>query len=263
MTRSLAAFLPIAIALLFSGCGTFRSEGSGDGIGAISPDVVREHVTYLASDSMMGRNTPSPQLDSAAEYIAREFRELGIAPCKGNYFQRVPLNIIALGNDNTLTLTVRGVERAFELKTDFVPFEMTANASVTAPLLFAGYGITAPEYGYDDYAGLDVRGKVVLLLRHEPLEEDSASRFDGREATPYSNVDTKLRIAREHGAIGVLIVTDPLESSEPHTERFSVAVVVQDHPCRRAAGDPRDRRNVEGPGRSCRSCVRGSALWEH
>ena len=210
LVGSLMAFLSLVAALLISGCGAFRSEGGGGGIGAISPDVMREHITYLASDSMMGRNTPSPQLDSAAEYIAREFRKIDLAPCKGSYFQKVPLNIVGLGPENTLALAVKGVERAFELKTDFVPFEMTANASVTAPLLFAGYGITAPEYGYDDYGGLDVRGKVVLLLRHEPLEEDSASRFDGREATPYSNVDTKVRIAREHGAVGVLMVTDPL-----------------------------------------------------
>ncbi len=176
----------------------------------ITPDLMRTHITYLASDSMMGRNTPSPQLDTAAEYIARQLQKAGAAPYGGSYFQKVPLNIIALGSENSLSLRVKGVERSFELKTDFVPFEMTANSSVTAPLLFAGYGITAPEYKYDDYAGLDARGKVVLLLRHEPGEEDPASPFAGREATPYSNVDVKVRIAREHGATGVLIVTDPL-----------------------------------------------------
>ncbi|RPH36130.1 aminopeptidase, partial [bacterium] len=70
-------------------------------MGAITPDLMRTHISYLASDSMMGRNTPSPQLDSAAEYIAREFQKLGIAPCKGSYFQKVPLNIVALGEGNS------------------------------------------------------------------------------------------------------------------------------------------------------------------
>jgi hypothetical protein len=177
---------------------------------AITPELIRAHVTYLASDSMMGRDTPSPQLDTAAEYIARELQKVGVAPCKGSYFQKVSLNIIALGPENSLSLKRKGTEQAFELKNDFVPFEMTANASVTAPVLFAGYGITAPEYNYDDYAGLDAHGKIVLLLRHEPRENDASSPFNGIEPTSYSNTDSKVRIAREHGAVGVLIVTDPV-----------------------------------------------------
>ncbi len=177
---------------------------------AITPDLMRMHITYLASDAMLGRNTPSPELDSAAAYIARGLQQSGIAPCNGSYFQEVPLNIVALGKENSLSLKIKGVERSFELKTDFVPFAITANASVTAPLLFAGYGITAPEYTYDDYAGLDAHGKIVLLLRHEPGEDDPSSPFSGTDATPYSTVDTKVRIAREHGAVGILIVTDPL-----------------------------------------------------
>ena len=210
MIRNLVGFICCALCIGLSGCSASRSEGNEGAMLAITPDLMQAHVTYLASDSMRGRNTPSPQLDTAAEYIARELRKAAVAPVKGTYFQKVSLNIVALGPDNSLSLKTRGKDQAFELKSDFVPFEMTANSSVTAPLLFAGYGITAPEYNYDDYAGLDAHGKVVLLLRHEPGENDVSSPFRGNEPTPYSNVDVKVRIAREHGAVGVLIVTDPL-----------------------------------------------------
>ena len=210
MDRIIAALSCWIMLVSIAGCSALRSEENASAMSAITPDLVRAYITYLASDSMMGRNTPSPQLDTAAEYIARQLQAAGVAPCNGSYFQKVPLNIVALGPENTLSLQVNGSKREFELKTDFVPFEMTANAAVTAPILFAGYGITAPEYNYDDYAGLDAHGKIVLLLRHEPGENDASSPFSGGLPTPYSNVDTKVRIAREHGAVGVLIVTDPL-----------------------------------------------------
>jgi hypothetical protein len=196
--------------LCLSGCAASRPDGNSSALNAITPDLIRAHITYLASDAMMGRNTPSPQLDTAAVYIARELQKAGIAPVGGSYFQRVPLSITSLGPNNSLLLRMKGTEKSFQIKSDFVPFEMTANSSVLAPIVFAGYGITAPEYKYDDYAGLDVKGKVVLVLRHEPRENDPSAPFEGGLPTPYSNVDLKVRIAREHGAVGVLVVTDPL-----------------------------------------------------
>jgi hypothetical protein len=88
--------------------------------------------------------------------------------------------------------------------------DITADRTVAGDLVFAGYGIAATEYNYDDYAGLDVRGKIVVVLRHEPGEEDSMSVFKGRKQTDHANVATKARIAREHGAAALLVMTDPL-----------------------------------------------------
>jgi hypothetical protein len=204
---ALACFL---LGVCLFGCSSPHFGGEDGALRVITPDLMRAHITYLSSDAMMGRNTPSPEMETAAAYIARALQSSGIAPCNGTYFQDVPLIIVSLGQENSLSLKIRGVNRSFELKTDFVPFEITADRSVSAPLVFAGYGITAPEHNFDDYAGLDARGKVVLVLRHEPGEEDPASPFDGRESTPYSTVEVKTRIAREHGAVGVLLVTDPL-----------------------------------------------------
>lgn len=203
-------FSGIICMILLAGCGRGIDRNPSAALQAITNEDMHRHLFYLASDSMKGRNTPSPELDTAAAYIARQFSLVGVQPVRGSYFQRVNLNIVNLGEHNGLRIRKGGADVGFEIKTDFTPFEMTANREVRAPVVFAGYGITAPEYHYDDYASLDVKGKIVFVLRHEPGEEDSGSVFKGKLPTDYSNVGTKARIAVEHGAVGVLVGTDPL-----------------------------------------------------
>lgn len=207
--------LTVAIVLGSVLCGCSHTGGTGPvaALGRITPESVRRNIYFIASDSMKGRNTPSPELDTAAAFIAREFAHDGLRPVDGSYFQHVRLDIVSLGEQNAFRLRTGSAEMTYEIKIDFTPFEMTSSSSVRAPVVFAGYGITAPQYHYDDYAGIDVRGKIVFLLRHEPGEEDSASVFMGTVATEYSAVETKVRIAREHGAVGVIVATDPLNHS--------------------------------------------------
>jgi len=176
---------------------------------AIRASDIRQHINFLAADSLKGRNTPSPELDRAAEYIAAEFKRAGLKPLQGSYFNNFNLSTIRLGNENALAVTTGGREVTYTIKQDFMPFDMTASKMVTAPVVFAGYGITAPEYGYDDYADLDVKNKIVLVLRHEPGEKDPASPFTGEKETTHSQTSTKVQNAIDHGAAGLLIVTDP------------------------------------------------------
>lgn len=192
------------------GCSARISRFPGIALDRIREDDVRKNLFFLASDSLKGRNTPSPELDTAAAYIAREFEHSGLRPVHGSYFQRYSLNIVNLGDTNELSIRTSSGEHAYRIKTEFTPFEITANRQVRAPVVFAGYGITAPEYRYDDYAGIDIKGKIVFVLRHEPGEEDSSSIFMGKKLTDYSNLKTKVRIAVEHGAVGMLVATDPL-----------------------------------------------------
>jgi hypothetical protein len=206
-------FLAIVIGSLLCGCSHTTGQWPAGALERITPEDVHRNIFYLASDTMRGRNTPSPELDTAAAYIAREFARDGLRPVNGSYFQRVLLNIVSLGEPNALRVRSGSLEKSYEIKTDFSPFEMTANGSVRGPVVFAGYGITAPRYHYDDYAGIDVKGKIVFVLRHEPGEEDSTSVFLGRVPSEYSSVDTKVRIAMEHGATGVMVATDPLNHS--------------------------------------------------
>jgi hypothetical protein len=180
-------------------------------LNSIRAEDVRRYIDFLASDSLMGRNTPSPGLDIAAHYIADEFSRFGLDPLDGSYFQKFYLNLVRLGDQNFLILKDQsGGEFSFEIKRDFMPFAYTANKEVQSELVFVGYGITAPEYNYDDYQNLDVRGKIVIVLRHEPGEKDSTSVFDGVRHTDYSKVRTKVENAIEHGAVGLLLITDPL-----------------------------------------------------
>ncbi len=197
--------------ILLSSCApTKPAEAPSSSVDAIFPELVRGHAFFLASDSLQGRSSPSPGLDAAARYISRVFESNGFQTVKGSYFNRVPLNIVSLGEKNSLSVKKDGTERSYEIKSEFTPFDMTANRTASGSVVFAGYGITAPEFGYDDYGGVDVRGKVVFVLRHEPGEEDTTSVFEGSKATKYSNVADKAKIAREHGAAALLVATDPL-----------------------------------------------------
>lgn len=180
------------------------------GADIITPALMKQHISFLASDSMMGRDTPSPQLDSAASYIAAVFRSSRLQNVNGSYFEKVNLGIINLGDDNHLKISKNNSEKSFKIKSEFTPFDLTGDNEVTAPVIFAGYGITAPEYKYDDYERIDAEGKIVLVMKHEPGEEDSNSVFNGTGETLHSNISEKVSNAISHGAIGVLIVTDPL-----------------------------------------------------
>lgn len=200
----------IGLLLLLGGCGGGSDRNLSTALSFITAEDMHTHMFFLASDSLRGRDTPSPELDTAAEYISEVFLRCGLLPLHGSYFQQVSLNVVDLGDQNGLKIVKGGVGTSYEIKTDFTPFDMTANRTVSAPLVFAGYGITAPEYQYDDYAPIDAKGKIVVVLRHEPREDDSSSVFMGRTATDYSNVPRKVAIAKDHGAVAVFVITDPL-----------------------------------------------------
>jgi len=201
-----------SFSLAFAGCsGTQYSTRNGKKL--ITPDFICRQISYLASDSMKGRNTPSPQLDSAAAYIARNFRDWGIQPWNGSYFQDVPICKNYLGDTNELAVIKNGASFLLNIKSDYVPYDFSSPVSVTAPVVFAGYGITAPEYNYDDYKGIDAKGKIVVIFRNEPQKDDSTSVFNGKEETKYVSLTEKMKNAIKHGAAGMLAVNGPLQYS--------------------------------------------------
>jgi hypothetical protein len=171
-----------------------------------------QHLRILAADSMRGRDTPSPELLRSAEYIASNFRAAGLEPLNGSYFHTYRLERLDLALPSTLRC-VRGADTLeAEVRRDFIPFDQTGEASV-APgrVVFCGYGITAPEYAYDDYANVDVRGAVVMVLRGEP-ENDDTTRFNGKRFTRHASLTEKIRRARANGASALLVV-DALRAS--------------------------------------------------
>jgi aminopeptidase YwaD len=178
----------------------------------ISAARYQQTVKTLASDKMKGRGTGTPELELAANYLAGEFRSIGIPPADGkSYFQRYEVTTSAvLGPDNTLFFMENGIKTALKLEEDYVPMNFSATAKISGPLVFAGYGITAPEYNYDDYAGLDVKGKIVIILRSEPQEDDEKSPFAGKAFTRHAQLESKATNARFHGALGVIFVNHKL-----------------------------------------------------
>ena len=181
------------------------------GIDAISAEEMLSHVTYLASDEMRGRDTPSPELDKCANYIANYFRSMGlefVSNIKDNY-QNFSLLKTRLAAEQQFSLTINGVEKIYQIKEDFVPLHLAANRTITAPVVFAGYGISAPEYKFDDYESIDATGKIVLVFTSEPQQKDSTSVFNGIKETDHSKLNDKVLNAIEHGAVGFIYVTNP------------------------------------------------------
>lgn len=175
-------------------------------------------VKTLADPALEGRASGTPGAERAARLIAAEFRRLGLHPGgdRGDYFQAFEaVTGIRVAGPNTLQVAAGGVTRAFTAGSDFLPSAFSESGEAEGELVFAGYGITAPDLGYDDYAGLDVRGKVVLAMTHEPRERDPAGPFRKPEAFHYTQLRHKAINAREHGAVGIIVVPDPRHPAEP------------------------------------------------
>ena len=188
----------------------------------LSTERYMKDVTFLARDEMKGRGNGMAELDIAADYIAEQFRLAGLTPKgeNGTYFQPFEVTTGAqLGAKNELAIA----GTALKITDDFVPIMISNTAEFDGPLVFAGYGITAPELNYDDYAGLDVTDKIVVVLRHEPQENNAQSKFDGTNYTRHAPFVNKAINARLHGAKGIVFLSDPLHRDEevgPATRRI-------------------------------------------
>jgi hypothetical protein len=190
---------------------------------AIAPERIKAHVEYLASQAMKGRGTGTPELNKAAKYIAEEFKRDGLQPLDGkSYFQKFRVTVGAeLGKQNSATL-VRGAEKlAFKVSTDWQPLNFSDSGEAGTSLAFAGFGITAPEYQYDDYLHMDVTGKAVIVMRQEPQKDDEKSKFDGKVPTQHSQIVNKAINARNHGAKVMVLVNDlPGQGEEDFLMKF-------------------------------------------
>jgi len=169
---------------------------------------VREYVRTLADPRWEGRGIGTAGIDSAAVWIAARMQAAGLEPAgdAGTWFQKFDVTT-GVEVQEPCFLEARG--QRFASREQIVPLGFSTNGTLTGRVVFAGYGITAPGLAYDDYAGIDVRDAFVLVLTNEPGELDSTSRFDGTINTPYAEVRTKAINAREHGALGMLVVNGP------------------------------------------------------
>ena len=204
-----------ALTALFSVMLTVSVSAATGGGPALPPDVMRRIDTadgrrilsHLASDYFKGRDTPSEGLDSAARFIIEELKAAGLQPVNGSYYHNYVLERVDLDTPSVLRIGKDGAMQDFAVKTDFVPFEQTGAAALTSSkVVFAGFGITAPEYNYDDYAGLDVKGAVVVVVRNEPEHPTDTVWFNGKRWTRYSSSREKVRNAKVRGAAALLMI---------------------------------------------------------
>ncbi|MFO7894468.1 MAG: M28 family peptidase [Longimicrobiales bacterium] len=200
---SRTAILALAVGTALAGL-----QEAGDGISA---DEIRAHIYFLSRDELQGRAPGTPGADVAAEYIKTQFMRMGLEPVDGSYFQEVPLTGVTT-DPTTLSL-------AFEVEDGRVPGPYPSEAVIwpAAPgrpaiqlsgeLVFVGYGINAPEWGWDDYKDRDLTGKVaVFLVGDPPAPPDEPGLFDGRSMTYYGRWTYKFEEARRQGATGALII---------------------------------------------------------
>lgn len=205
---TIAAVFAASVFFLYSLSGAITVEKlSSDWTNSLSVQRYFRHVYYLASDALKGRGNGTPELQTASEYIANQFRMFGLKPAgdKDTYFQDFQITTLEYGNNSDLELD----GEKLQIDEDYEPLSFSESDKVQGPVVFAGYGITAPSLQWDDYQGLNVTGKIVLVFRHEPQELDPKSRFDGTDMTTHSTFMNKAINARQHGAIGILFITDP------------------------------------------------------
>ena len=194
------------------------------GFRTIQQVELRRDLTYIASDALGGRLSLQPGDDQAIAWIAAEFKKAGLKPVGRDasggpgFLQAVPL--VEYRPDrvgSSVSMVQGGKTTVWHGPQAFGAYKSAVD--VTAPVVFAGFGITAPELGYDDYAGLDAKGKIVLLFDHEPQEDDPHSIFNGTGNTRYATSRVKVLNAEAHGAAGVLIVAEPNRKHLTNAER--------------------------------------------
>ena len=176
----------------------------------INPEHIRWHVRFLSHDLLEGRGTGQRGGDIAAEYIAAQFAEYGLKPAgeNGSYLQKVPLvGITTLPQTQFVLLPKQGPSMDLKPLDEYVAYDQTqqTQSDVDADIVYVGYGIEAPEYNWDDYKGVDVRGKVLLMLVNEPPSDDPKF-FKGKALTYYGRWTYKYEEAARKGAVGVILV---------------------------------------------------------
>ena len=201
---------------LFAGCGGAEPPvAEQDDTRAVSAESIERHMRTLSSDEFMGRGPGHPGGDIAAEYIAEQFAAAGLRPVGGSYFQSVPMLASTTAADARLTFTGPEGRVTPTFLDDFVlnPGDPEATSvGGEAEVVFAGYGIVAPEADWNDFEGVDVRGKVLLVLVNDPpAPESEPDLFGGPAMTYYGRWTYKYEEAARQGALATLIVheTEP------------------------------------------------------
>ncbi|PHR97638.1 MAG: aminopeptidase [Blastopirellula sp.] len=201
---------------------------------------IKAGLEYLASDELEGRGIGTKGLEQAADFVAEQFAEIGLETkvFEGSPFQVFEMTTSAkLGSKKENQLTIHSTSKSsdkdsaktvkLEIGQDYTPLSAGGSNQFDLPIVFVGYGITAKEHEYDDYAGIDVEGKIVLILRKEPQQNNPHSLFDGTDSSRHALFSRKISNAFQHGAAGVIMINDQQElvtKRKNHTRSWNTAL---------------------------------------
>ncbi len=231
MRKTVFVVIPLALVLTFSIAQAARKAARTSNASAhlpsvaiaalekIEPEHIRAHVRFLSHDLLEGRGTGQRGGDIAAEYIATQFWLYGLkaAGDNGTFFQRVPMVGITPAPETTFELApAKGDAMQLKPLDQYVAYDETQRPSddIDTEIVYVGYGIEAPEYQWDDYKGVDVRGKVLLMLVNEPSSDDP-NFFNGRALTYYGRWTYKYEEAARRGAVGAILIHKSEMASYP------------------------------------------------
>ncbi|MEK6650694.1 MAG: M28 family peptidase [Bacteroidota bacterium] len=176
----------------------------------LSAEDVLTHIRYLASEELQGRGSGTPGGEAAAAYIEAQFKQFGLSPAQpdGSFRQKFEfVSSVRLGSDNRLIVKRSGRKRGLTLHDDFRPMGFSGSGTYSGGVVVVGYGISLPMQGYDDYAGIDVAGKAVIVLRYSPHGDKPPMEFQASTA-----LRTKVLKAKEKGALAVIVITGPADA---------------------------------------------------
>jgi len=200
----------VALLVLF-----FSTASRAQTLAAADPVRYLDDVRALTAQNMEGRGAGTKGIERAASLLEKTYKHLGLQPAGTNAY-RQPFSVITgakLKSHNRLAVDNAGQQMSeLKLNQDFVPFSFSSSGSASAPLVFAGFGATAEEFGYDDYAGMDVKDKIVVLLRYEP--GGFASKNGNAGLTRHAQLITKAINARNHGAKAIILINGRLGDGE-------------------------------------------------
>ncbi len=226
-TRVPVSWTALLVVTLGSWAGAQVASDVRGAIGKIDLESIQADLEYLASDALYGRHTSQRGQEQAAEYIAQQFEKAGLQVVPGhdgwNHLWEMGVIDVDESASRLLIHRPQGEPEPFAVRKDFIPVRISVDGDVRAPIVFVGYGIQAPKFRHDDYAKIDVRGKIALALWQEPRQDKGGRSFDGKQLTRHASFFTKAKLAQERGAVALMVVSGPiLFGDDPEAAGFEL-----------------------------------------